>query len=99
MAIKNYKPTTPGRRGMSTLANDEITKKTPEKSLLAKLTKHSGRNNQGRITTRHQGGGAKRKYRIIDFKRDKRDIEGTVVGTDVMVITEDALKYVEEVLK
>ena len=82
MAIKNYKPTTPGRRGMSTLANDEITKKTPEKSLLAKLTKHSGRNNQGRITTRHQGGGAKRKYRIIDFKRDKRDIEGTVVGIE-----------------
>ena len=82
MAIKNYKPTTPGRRGMSTLANDEITKKTPEKSLLAKLTKHSGRNNQGRITTRHQGGGAKRKYRSIDFKRDKRDIEGTVVGIE-----------------
>ena len=82
MAIKNYKPTTPGRRGMSTLANEEITKKTPEKSLLAKLKKHSGRNNQGRITTRHQGGGAKRKYRIIDFKRDKRDIEGTVVGIE-----------------
>ena len=82
MAIKNYKPTTPGRRGMSTLANEEITKKTPEKSLLAKLKKHSGRNNQGRITTRHQGGGAKRKYRIIDFKRDKRDIVGTVVGIE-----------------
>ena len=82
MAIKNYKPDTPGRRGMSTLVNEEITKKTPEKSLLMNLTKNSGRNNQGKITTRHQGGGAKRKYRIIDFKRDKRDIEGTVVGIE-----------------
>ena len=82
MAIKNYKPDTPGRRGMSTLVNEEITKKTPEKSLLNPLQKNSGRNNQGKITTRHQGGGAKRKYRIIDFKRDKRDIEGTVVGIE-----------------
>ena len=82
MAIKNYKPTTPGRRGMSTLVNEEITKKTPEKSLLRPLLKNSGRNSQGRITTRHQGGGEKRKYRLIDFKRDKRNIEGTVVGIE-----------------
>ena len=82
MAIRNYKPTTPGRRKMSTLINDAITKFTPEKSLLAKVKKNGGRNNQGRITVRHQGGGAKRKYRIIDFKRDKRDIVGTVVGIE-----------------
>ncbi len=82
MAIRNYKPTTPGRRKMSTLVNEAITKKTPEKSLLAKIKKNGGRNNQGHITVRHQGGGAKRKYRIIDFKRDKRDILGTVVGIE-----------------
>ena len=78
MAIKNYKPTTPGRRGMSTLSNEEITTNKPEKSLLLVKTKKAGRNNQGRITVRHQGGGEKRKYRKIDFKRDKFDIEGTV---------------------
>ena len=78
MAIKNYKPTTNGRRGMSTLQNDEITTNKPEKSLLAKRSKKAGRNNQGKITVRHQGGGEKRKYRIIDFKRNKFDIYGTV---------------------
>ena len=78
MAIKTYKPTTNGRRGMSTLLNEEITTNKPEKSLLAKKTIKAGRNNQGKITVRHQGGGEKRKYRIIDFKRNKFDIEGTV---------------------
>lgn len=78
MPIKFYKPTTPGRRGMSTLVNDEITTSTPEKSLLKPLPKKAGRNNQGKITIRHHGGGEKRKYRIIDFKRNKFDIEGTV---------------------
>ena len=78
MPVKLFKPTTPARRGMSTLINSEITKSTPEKSLLVKLSKQSGRNNQGKITVRHQGGGVKRKYRIIDFKRDKFDINGTV---------------------
>lgn len=78
MAIKSYKPTTNGRRGMSTLTNDEITKSTPEKSLVVTLKKNAGRNNQGRITVRHRGGGAKRKYRIIDFKRDKDGVVGTV---------------------
>ena len=78
MAIKNYKPMTNGTRGMSTLKNEEITTSTPEKSLLVSLNKKGGRNNQGRITVRHQGGGAKRKYRIIDFKRDKDGIVGTV---------------------
>ena len=62
MAIKTYKPTTPGRRKMSTLVNEEITKSTPEKSLLTTIKKNSGRNNQGKITVRHQGGGVKRKY-------------------------------------
>lgn len=78
MAIRNYKPTTPGRRKMSALVNEEITTSTPEKSLTVTLKKNSGRNNQGRITVRHQGGGVKRKYRIIDFKRNKVNIPGTV---------------------
>ena len=78
MAIRNYKPTTNARRGMSTLINDEITSKKPEKTLLAKKSNKAGRNNQGKITVRHQGGGEKRKYRIIDFKRNKFDIVGTV---------------------
>ena len=78
MAIKSYKPTSNGRRGMSTLVNEEITKSTPEKSLLVTIKKSGGRNNQGKITVRHHGGGAKRKYRIIDFKRDKDGVVGTV---------------------
>ena len=82
MAIMNYKPTTPGRRGMSTLKNEEITKKSPEKNLVKTVKKNGGRNNQGRITVRHQGGGAKRKYRMIDFKRDKKDIPGKVAGIE-----------------
>ena len=76
--IKKYKPTTNGRRNMSVLANEELTTATPEKSLLTTLKKNSGRNNQGRITVRHQGGGVKRKYRIIDFKRNKDGIAGVV---------------------
>ena len=78
MAIKSYKPVTNGRRGMTTLVNIEITTDTPEKSLVTTLNKKSGRNNQGKITVRHRGGGAKRKYRIIDFKRNKDGIVGTV---------------------
>ena len=78
MAIRNFKPTTNARRKMSTLINDEITKSTPEKSLVVSMNKIGGRNNQGRITVRHKGGGEKRKYRIIDFKRNKYDIPGRV---------------------
>ena len=78
MAIKKYNPTTNGRRNMSVLVNDEITTSTPEKSLLAPLKKKGGRNNMGRITVRHHGGGHKQKYRIIDFKRNKFNIEGKV---------------------
>ncbi len=78
MAIRNYKATTPGRRGMSTVINSHITTDTPEKSLLVSISKKGGRNNQGKITVRHHGGGAKRKYRLIDFKRNKRDIPGKV---------------------
>ena len=78
MAIRVYKPTSPARRFMSVLTYEEITKKTPEKSLVENLKKHSGRNNQGKITVRHQGGGNKIKYRIIDFKRDKIDIPAKV---------------------
>ena len=82
MAIKNYKPTTPGRRKMSTLVNEEITTSTPEKSLTVTIKKNAGRNNQGKITVRHQGGGAKRKYRIIDFKRNKLNVPGTVASIE-----------------
>ena len=82
MAIKTYKAMTNGQRGKSTLTNDEITTTTPEKSLLVTLKKNGGRNNSGRITVRHRGGGAKRKYRIIDFKRDKDNVEGTVASIE-----------------
>ena len=78
MPIKNYKPNTPGTRGMSTLVNDEITTRTPEKSLLVKKSKTGGRNNQGKITVRHIGGGVRQKYRLIDFKRNKDGIVGRV---------------------
>ena len=82
MSVRNYKPNTPGQRKRSTLVNEEITKSTPEKSLVVSLKKNGGRNNQGRITVRHQGGGAKRQYRIIDFKRNKFDIPGTVASIE-----------------
>jgi len=78
MAIKKYKPTSPARRFMSVNAFEEITAKKPEKSLTESLTKNGGRNVNGRITVRHRGGGAKRKYRIIDFKRNKDGIPATV---------------------
>ncbi len=76
--IKKYKPTTNGRRNMSVLSFEELTTNTPEKSLLAPYVSKGGRNNQGKITVRHQGGGVKRKYRIIDFKRNKDVIVGNV---------------------
>ena len=82
MAIRNYKPTTPGRRKMSALVNESITTSTPEKSLLVTIKKKSGRNNQGKITVRHQGGGVKRKYRIIDFKRNKYNVPGSVASIE-----------------
>ena len=82
MAIRNYKPTTPGRRKMSTLINEEITTSTPEKSLVVTVKKNGGRNNQGKITVRHHGGGEKRKYRIIDFKRNKLNVPGSVVSIE-----------------
>lgn len=78
MGIKKYNPTSPGRRGMTVSTFEEITKHEPEKSLLAPLKKTGGRNNSGRLTTRHQGGGHKRQYRIIDFKRTKDGIPATV---------------------
>ena len=78
MGIKVYKPTSPGRRGMTVSTFEEITATTPERSLLQPLTKTGGRNNQGRMTTRHKGGGHKRMYRLIDFKRDKDNIPAKV---------------------
>ncbi len=82
MAIKHYKPTTNGRRGMSTLKNEELTGSAPTKSLLVKKSKTGGRNNQGRMTVRHIGGGAKQKYRIIDFKRNKTEVTGRVASIE-----------------
>lgn len=82
MAIKKYKPTTPGRRGMTGLTFEEITKKTPEKSLTMSFSKSGGRNNTGRITTRHHGGGHKQLYRIIDFKRNKDGIPANVAAIE-----------------
>ena len=78
MGIKTFNPYTPSRRAMTMLDNAEITKSTPEKSLTVSLNKKAGRNNQGKITVRHHGGGSRRKYRIIDFKRNKVDIPATV---------------------
>lgn len=78
MAIKKYKPTTPGRRGMTVTDYSGLSKVEPEKSLLEPLKKHSGRNNTGRITVRHHGGGNRKKYRVIDFKRDKFGIPAVV---------------------
>lgn len=82
MAIKKFKPTSPGRRNMTSSSFEEITTSTPEKSLVAPLKRSGGRNNYGRITKRHTGGGHKRKYRIIDFKRDKKDIPAKVVSIE-----------------
>ena len=79
MAIRNYKPTTPGRRNMSVIDYSELSKVKPEKSLLAPLNKKAGRNSYGRITVRHRGGGSRKKYRIIDFKRRKFDVSGKVL--------------------
>jgi len=82
VALKVYRPTSPGRRGMSGSTFEEITKDKPEKSLVLPLKKRGGRNNQGKITVRHRGGGAKRKLRIIDFKRDKVGVPGRVVAIE-----------------
>lgn len=79
MAIKSYKPTTASRRNMSVIDYSELSKVAPEKSLLVPMNKHAGRNNYGRITVRHRGGGNRRKYRIIDFKRQKFDVPGKVL--------------------
>ncbi|AMV71494.1 50S ribosomal protein L2 [Desulfuromonas carbonis] len=82
MAIKNYKPTSPGRRGMTSSTFEEVTTGSPEKSLVTSLKRTGGRNNHGRITKRHTGGGHKRRYRIIDFKRDKKEIPARVVSVE-----------------
>ena len=82
MPVRNYRPTTPGRRGMSVSTFEEITKRRPEKSLTEPLHKKSGRNSQGRITVRHRGGGHKRKYRVIDWRRDKLGLAATVLAIE-----------------
>ena len=82
MAIKNYKPTTAARRNMSVTDYTSLSKNGPEKSLLAPLDKKAGRNSYGRITVRHRGGGNRKKYRIIDFKRQKHNVEATVLGIE-----------------
>jgi large subunit ribosomal protein L2 len=78
MAVKTYKPTSPGRRDMTGHTFEEVTRNTPEKSLTEALHRRAGRNNQGRISIRHRGGGHRRRYRNIDFKRSKHDIPGRV---------------------
>ena len=82
MGMKHFRPTTPSLRNMTVSTFDEITKKTPEKSLLAVKKEKAGRNSYGRITVRHQGGGNRQKYRIIDFKRNKDDMKATVIGIE-----------------
>ena len=82
MGIKTFNPYTPSRRAMTSLDYADVTKSTPEKSLVTSLNKNSGRNNQGKITVRHRGGGSRRKYRIIDFKRKKDGIPATVIGIE-----------------
>src|SRR5271157_747473 len=82
MAVREYKPTSAGRRFMSVSSFEEITKKEPEKSLVVPRKRTGGRNNVGRITTRHIGGGHKKKYRLIDFRRDKLDVPGKVAGIE-----------------
>ena len=82
MGTKRFKPYTPSRRNMTVSTFEEITKKEPEKSLLATKKKNAGRNSYGRITVRHQGGGNRQKYRIIDFKRNKVDMPATVIGIE-----------------
>jgi large subunit ribosomal protein L2 len=82
VAVKQYRPTSPGRRGMTGNSFEEITKSTPEKSLLVALRKRSGRNNQGKVTVRHRGGGSKRFLRVIDFKRDKTGVPGRVAAIE-----------------
>ena len=82
MAIRKYKPTSAGVRGMSVSTFEEITRREPEKSLVVSLSKSGGRNSLGRVTVRHRGGGAKRKYRIIDFKRNKDGIPAKVASIE-----------------
>ncbi len=82
MAVRKYKPTTPGRRGASVSSFDEITRSTPEKSLVSKGRKKAGRNNKGRITMRHQGGGNKRRFRVIDFRRNKDGVPAKVAHVE-----------------
>ena len=82
MGIKKFKPVTPSRRNMTALTNEEITKVGAEKKLVTVLKKNAGRNNSGKITVRHHGGGSRRKYRIIDFKRNKLDMPATVIGIE-----------------
>src|SRR6476661_44813 len=82
MGVRQFKPTSPGRRFMTISDFDEVTRDKPEKSLLAPVKRHGGRNNTGRITTRHQGGGHKRRYRVIDFKRRKDGVPATVAAIE-----------------
>ncbi|MFW6056622.1 MAG: 50S ribosomal protein L2 [Chloroflexota bacterium] len=82
MALKTFKPTSPGRRGKVAVVSEEITRSTPHKALLAPVKKHGGRNNRGVVTVRHRGGGSRRKLRVIDFKRNKPDVPGRVVSIE-----------------
>lgn len=84
MGVRRYKPTSAGRKNMSGYTFEEITKKSPEKSLLEPMRKSGGRNNYGRVTTRHRGGGTRRAYRVIDFKRNKIDVPAVVAAIEYL---------------
>ena len=111
MPVKSLKPTSPGVRGMSRLQTADITKTKPEKSLLKPIKKHSGRNNTGRITVRHQGGGSRQHYRMIDFKRNKLNIPAVVKAVEydpnrnvriallVMLMEKNAIYYCLKVFR
>ena len=89
MAVKSFKPTTPARRQMTVPGFDEITKKTPEKSLITVLKKHAGRNNTGKITVRHHGGGNRIKYRVMDFRKKIEDVPATVLDSVAAAMVTD----------
>jgi large subunit ribosomal protein L2 len=100
MGIKFHKPTSPGRRGMSGFVFEEITVSTPEKSLLAPLKKKGGRNNNGRITVRHHGGGHKRRYRIIDFTRNKPEIPAKVASVEYdLTEVQESVCYIMQMVR
>ena len=96
MALKTRKPTTPGQRGLVLQSTDDITQRQPKKSLVLPLKKQGGRNSKGRITVRHRGGGHKRRIRIIDFRRDKMDVPGSVATIEINPVVNFCIELLNE---